>query len=182
MAQSLEGPPIKEVISEALDFSVRQSLQMARSLQNQPGLLPRTTDGSENIQSCRSDWWVSGFFPGELWYLFEYTGNEELQQWAREYTRRVEDQQYTRDNHDVGFMINCSFGNGFRITNDTVYRNVIRTAAHSLFTRFRLRVGCIRSWDYAEWNKQWQYPVIIDNMMNLELLMVAAREFNLNPA
>ncbi|MGA3286745.1 MAG: glycoside hydrolase family 88 protein [Bacteroidota bacterium] len=178
MAQSHEEMPIKKVINEALDFSVRQSLRMARSLQNQPDLLPRTTDRSGNLQTCRSDWWVSGFFSGELWYLYEYSGNEELKKWAREYTGRVEDQQYTRDNHDVGFIINCSFGNGFRITNDTAYKKVIQTAAHSLVTRFRPRVGCIRSWDYAEWNKQWQYPVIIDNMMNLELLMAAAREFH----
>jgi unsaturated chondroitin disaccharide hydrolase len=178
MAQSHEGMPIKKVINEALDFSVQQSLRMARSLQNQPGLLPRTTDSLGNIRTCRSDWWVSGFFSGELWYLYEYSGNEELKKWACEYTSRVEDQQYTRNNHDVGFIINCSFGNGYRITGDTSYRNILLTAARSLLTRFHPSLGIIRSWDRAEWNKQWQYPVIIDNMMNLELLMVAAREFH----
>jgi hypothetical protein len=177
MAQPRDQEPIKNVIREALDFSVQQSLIMARSLHNQPGVLPRTTDRSGNLQTCNSDWWTSGFFPGELWYLFEYSDKRELKKWAREYTKRVEDQQYTRNNHDVGFIINCSFGNGFRITGDTLYRNILLNAAHSLITRFHPSLGVIRSWDRAEWNKQWQYPVIIDNMMNLELLMIAAREF-----
>jgi rhamnogalacturonyl hydrolase YesR len=177
-SQSHEEPPIRDVINEALDFSIQQSLQMARSLQNQTGALPRTIDKSGNLQTCKSDWWVSGFFPGELWYLYEYSGNEELKKWAYEYTKRVEDQQYIRNNHDVGFIINCSVGNGFRITGDTSYKKILLTAAQSLLTRFRTSLGVIRSWDRAEWNKQWQYPVIIDNMMNLELLMVAAREFH----
>jgi len=178
MSQSHEEPSIRYVISEALDFSMQQSLLMARSLQNQPGTLPWTTDKSGSLQTCKSDWWVSGFFPGELWYLYEYSGNKEFKKWACKYTKRVEDQQYTHNNHDVGFIINCSFGNGFRITSDTSYKNILLTAARSLLTRFRPSLGVIRSWDRAEWNKQWQYPVIIDNMMNLELLMVAAREFH----
>jgi rhamnogalacturonyl hydrolase YesR len=178
IAQSNEREPIKKVVNEALDFSVQQSLRMAHSLQDQPGLLPRTADRFGNLQTCRSDWWVSGFFPGELWYLYEYSGNKDLKKWAQEYSKRVKDQQFTTNNHDVGFIVYCSFGNGFRITHDSTYKNIIRTAAHSLLTRFRQSIGCIRSWDYAEWNKQWQYPVIIDNMMNLEILMMVAKEYN----
>jgi hypothetical protein len=169
--------PLKQVVQKALDFSVQQSSRMARSLQNQPGLMPKTADSFETLQTCRSDWWTSGFFPGVLWYLYEYSGREEIKKWAQEYTRRVEDQQFTTSNHDVGFIIYCSFGNGLRITHDPTYRKIIQTASHSLITRFHPSIGCIRSWDYAEWNKQWQYPVIIDNMMNLEMLMWAAQEF-----
>lgn len=177
-AQRVQQEPLKKVVQEALDFSVQQSLRMAHSLQNQHGLLPKTTDRFGNLQTCRSDWWVSGFFPGILWYLYEYSGNEELKKWAHEYSMQVEDQQFNTNNHDVGFIIYCSFGNGFRITHDTVYKKVIRTASHSLISRFHQSIGCIRSWDYAEWNKQWQYPVIIDNMMNLEILMMAVKEFD----
>lgn len=169
---------IREVVDDALLFSGKQALGMAKSLQDQPGLLPKNADRFGNLQTCRSDWWTSGFFPGMLWYLYEYSGNEEIKKQAQEYTSRVMDQQYTRDNHDVGFIINCSFGNGYRITMDSSYRDVMYTASKSLSTRFRPVTGCIRSWDSADWNRQWQYPVIIDNMMNLELLMTAAAEFN----
>ena len=177
-AQEVKKEPVEKAVNEALDFSVKQGLLMAYSLQNRPGLLPKTTDRFGNLQTCRSDWCISGFFPGMLWYLYEYSGREELKKWAHEYTMRVEDQQYTTDNHDVGFMIFCSFGNGFKLTHDTAYLKVIRTASNSLITPFRKSTGCIRSWDYAEWSKQWQYPVIIDNMMNLEILLWTAGMFD----
>jgi unsaturated chondroitin disaccharide hydrolase len=176
--QQVKKEPIKKVVNEALDFSVQQGLLMAHSLKDRQGELPRTSDRFGNLQTCKSDWWVSGFFPGMLWYLYEYSDNEELKKWANEYTLRVIDQQYTTNNHDVGFIIFCSFGNGFRITHDGSYLNVIRTAAGSLITRFRPSTACIRSWDYADWNKQWQYPVIIDNMMNLEILLWTAGKFD----
>jgi unsaturated chondroitin disaccharide hydrolase len=170
--------PIEEVVIEALDFSVQQSLKMAESLKDKEGVLPKTTDRFGKLETCDPAWWVSGFYPGVLWYLYEYTNNEKLKDWAQFYSKRVESQQYTTGNHDVGFMIFCSFGNGYRLTNDTSYLSVIHNAARSLSTRFRKSIGCIRSWDYAEWNKQWQYPVIIDNMMNLELLLWTTDKFS----
>ena len=169
---------MKTLVNEALTFSAQQSLLMARSLADKPNQLPKTTNRFGEIETCNSDWWVSGFFSGSLWYLYENTPTDELKKWAHEYAMRVEDQQYTTDNHDVGFMIFCSFGNGYRITGNQQYLNVILNASNSLITRFNRNTGCIRSWDHAQWNKQWQFPVIIDNMMNLEMLMWAARQTN----
>ena len=172
--------PIKQLITHDLDVSEHQSLLLANQLSSQKDRLPKTLKRNGKLETCSSSWWVSGFFPGVLWYLYENFQNDTLKQWAKEYTSRVEDQQYTTDNHDVGFMIFCSFGNGYRITGDKDYLKVIETAASSLSTRFNPKIGCIRSWDYASWSKQWQYPVIIDNMMNLELLMWSAKQFNNN--
>ena len=93
--------------------------------------------------------------------------------YAEDYTSRVEKEKYNKGNHDVGFMLYCSFGNGYRLTGNEHYKQVLLTGAESLSTRFRNHIGVIRSWDF---NKQvWQYPVIIDNMMNLELLEWAAK-------
>ena len=161
-----------------LDFAAAQSINMAKSLADKKDKLPQTTDSSGNLVACGPGWWVCGFFPGQLWYLYEYSGDEELKKWAAEYTSRIESQQYATDNHDLGFMIFCSFGNGYRITSDKNYRKAIYNAAKSLSSRFNKKTGCIRSWDHADWTRQWRYPVIIDNMMNLELLMYAAREFD----
>jgi unsaturated chondroitin disaccharide hydrolase len=171
-----EPPPINQVVDEALEFSVQQGLLMARSLSDKPGQLPRTTDLYGNLVTCRSHWWVSGFFPGLLWYLYEHTGDEAIRQQADEFSGRVADQQYTNSNHDVGFMIFCSYGNGYRLTGDSDYLEVIRNAASSLSTRYNERVGAIRSWD---WGNHWQYPVIIDNMMNLELMMWSSEKFDI---
>ncbi len=169
--------PLSEVVNESLDFATKQSLLMAESLKDQPDRLPKTIDKEGKLESCGSSWWVSGFFPGVLWYLDENTPSDSLKDWATNYTLRVEDQKYTTGNHDVGFMIFCSFGNAYRLTGDSVYREVIHTASNSLITRFNPAIGCIRSWDYAPWSAKWQYPVIIDNMMNLEMLMWAGKAF-----
>ncbi len=172
--------PITDLIDSTLNFAVKQSMLMAESLKNDSLKLPKTLDKNGKLESIGPWWWTSGFFPGQLWYLYEHSGNDEMKKWAHNYTMRVKAQQYTTDNHDVGFIIFCSFGNAFRITGEEQYYNVINTTAKSLSTRFSEKTGTIRSWDRANWNKQWQYPVIIDNMMNLELLMWTAREFNNN--
>ncbi len=169
---------IQKVIDEALQFSTQQSLLMARALKDQPDRLPKTIDKQGQLVTCSSSWWVSGFYPGVLWYLYENNPTDTLMKWATDYTLRVEDQKYTTDNHDVGFMIFCSFGNAYRLTKKSEFLEVIHTASNSLISRFNPIVGCIRSWDYASWSAQWQYPVIIDNMMNLEMLEWTSKAFN----
>lgn len=168
------SPSMKQVVEEALDFSAKQSLKMAASLKDKDSLLPKTVDLFGNLQTCKSDWWVSGFFPGQLWYLYENTQDPAFKTWAENYSNRVADQQYTTDNHDVGFMIFCSFGNGYRITADKSYEEVILNASKSLSTRYNDTTKVIQSWGA---NSKWDYPVIIDNMMNLELLLWTAEHF-----
>lgn len=164
-----------EVINKGLKVSAEQSKLMAEKLSNEEGKLPKTIDRLGRFETSESKWWTSGFFPGTLWYLYEATGDDTLRVYAEEYTRRVEKEQYTTDNHDIGFMIFCSFGNGYRITKNEDYKKVIHQAAESLSSRFSDKTNVIRSWD---WNKKlWQYPVIIDNMMNLELLEWASKDW-----
>lgn len=170
---SIEDNDMNEIVNKGLERAETQSKLMAASLIDQKDMLPRTINREGDLETAPSKWWTSGFFPGVLWYLYEASGNDSIRAYAQEYTRRVEDQQYTTDNHDVGFMLYCSFGNGLRLTGDTAYSKVLLQGSESLSTRFRPQVGCIRSWDWNE--KVWQYPVIIDNMMNLEMLMWASK-------
>lgn len=160
---------MKRIVEEALDFSVRQSMSMYREMEAREGILPRSAKDGQMI-TCQSPWWTSGFYPGTLWYCYEYSNDPQVRAAAEVMTSRVEDQKYTTSNHDVGFIINCSFGNGYRLTHKEAYREVMETAARSLSTRFHPVTGCIRSWN----SKKWQFSVIIDNMMNLELLTVAS--------
>jgi hypothetical protein len=132
---------------------------------------PRTfEDGKLRLVRARD--WTSGFFPGALWYLFELSGDGKWKAAAQEATARLESIKNYGGSHDIGFMLNCSFGNGYRLTHDPHYREVLIQGARTLATRFKPEVGLIRSWDHGA----WKYPVIIDNMMNLELLTWAARE------
>ena len=121
--------------------------------------------------------WVSGFFAGSLWYMYELTGDEFYAEQAQKHTELLHDIQYLTSHHDVGFMINNSYGNGLRLKNLPGYDTVLVNAAHSLATRFRPGAGIIQSWNVAKgWQseKGWKCPVIIDNMMNLELLFKAS--------
>lgn len=158
-------------IGQTLTVVSEQALALAADVQPLTGRLPRTTDKTGQLVTSDERWWTSGFFPGTLWYLYEHSGNEKLRQSALKMTERVRSQQYTTDNHDVGFMIFCSFGNALRVTGNKSYESVILNAARSLSTRYNPVTGTIKSWN----NRRWQYPVIIDNMMNLELLTQATR-------
>lgn len=157
-------------IPGTLEFATRQYGFLLESLKGQTNL-PRTfVDGRLGL--VRPVDWTSGFFPGSLWYLYECTGDSRWKAAARDYTARLESIQHHDRSHDVGFMLNCSYGNGYRLTADPEYRQVLIQGARTLRTRFSPQVGLIRSWDHGK----WQYPVIIDNMMNLELLTWASRE------
>lgn len=159
------------VIEKGLFVSVEQSKLMAKSIWEQKTLLPRTLDKEGKLITSDSKWWTSGFFPGVLWYLYEATGDTLLKEYACDYTSRVEKEKYNKGNHDVGFMLYCSFGNGYRLTGNEKYKQVLLKGAESLSTRYKDHIGVIRSWDFNR--AVWQYPVIIDNMMNLELLFEA---------
>jgi unsaturated chondroitin disaccharide hydrolase len=165
--------PIDKVIDESLAFSVQQYNLMTSVMKDKPDQLPRTLDENGNLKTENSGWWTSGFYPGTLWYLYEYSNDPKIKEDAVSITARVEREKYTTSNHDVGFMLYCSFGNGLRITGDTSYNEVLLTGAKSLSTRFRPNIGCIQSWGSSS---RWQCPVIIDNMMNLELLMWAFKK------
>ena len=132
---------------------------------------PRTLD-SMQLKLVTSRDWTSGFFPGQLWFLYEYTGKEEWKKQARNYTAPIEREKTNGGTHDMGFKIYCSFGQGYRLTKDVKYKDVIVQSARTLSTRFNPVAGVIKSWDNRT---KWKYPVIIDNMMNLELLFEATK-------
>ncbi len=126
------------------------------------------------IRFTRREGWVSGFFAGSLWYMYELTGDEFWAEHARAHTENLDEIKYLTQHHDIGFMIGDSYGNGLRLKGIEEYKDVIVTAAKSLSTRFRPGAGIIQSWN-ANSKKGWICPVIIDNMMNLDLLFQATR-------
>jgi rhamnogalacturonyl hydrolase YesR len=137
-------------------------------------IIPRriAEDGSLVVQSGGD--WTSGFFPGTLWYMYELTGKDAWKDKAVEYTEKLEEQMYNGSNHDVGFRMYCSYGNALRLTADEAYIPVLVQSAKTLISRYYESVGSIRSWDFNP--AVWQCPVIVDNMMNLELLFWASEQ------
>jgi hypothetical protein len=170
-----QSETMDELIKNRLDRSAEQCLLMAASLKNQPEKLPRTADAEGKLRTVNYADWVSGYFPGTLWYLYEYNKETALLDYARNFTGRIEKAKYDKSKHDIGLMLYCSYGNGFRLTGDKAYRDVLLTGAETLGSRFDTKTGCIKSWNT---NKKWQFPVIIDGMMCLELLFCASKESN----
>jgi unsaturated chondroitin disaccharide hydrolase len=169
---SLSGKKVKqpEWLQTALIRSEQQIVLAAETYKSK-NLIPRTSQDEQVLFVGIRDW-TSGFFAGSLWYLYEYTKNETIKKHAQYYTQLIELAKYRRDTHDLGFILNCSFGNGYRLTGDETYKDVLVTGAASLMTRYNPNVGLIKSWDTR---KRWNYAVIIDNLMNLEFLFNVAK-------
>ena len=169
---------ISEHLGEQLMILDRHTREMIaehgeESPRNRP-VSPRSLDAQGELSVVPSSDWCSGFYPGCLWLMVELTGEEQWATLARDYTEPLEREKTNASTHDMGFKMMCSFGNGYRLKGDTGYRDILIESARTLITRYNENVGCIRSWDFDR--DVWQFPVIIDNMMNLELLFWATRE------
>jgi hypothetical protein len=138
-----------------------------RKAYTDPTKIPRSYKTSVRLVSTGD--WTSGFPAGSFWLVFEHTGDSSWRTTAETWTDALYGQRTRTSDHDIGFIIYNTYGNGYRLTNNSAYLDVVKTAAGSLITRFNSTVGAIRSWNYTPWT----YPVIIDNMMNLELLWSA---------
>ena len=163
---SCSNPTCSEQIFNKSDAQLRGMLE---AISKEKGF-PRTTRTDGSRRMVKPSDWTSGFFPGTLWYQSEYADDEYWQQQAEKYTEMLQDEQFNDRDHDLGFKMFCSYGNGYRLTQNPKYRAILITSAKTLATRFNPNTGTIKSWD------RWIYPVIIDNMMNLELLFWAAKE------
>ena len=155
--------------TQTLDFAFDQANRLLKSLSGTQ--LPNCVNASGGLVQVGAADWTSGFFPGELWYLANYKNDAAMQTNAKKYTQLLQSQQYTTNTHDLGFMMYCSYGNGLKMANVSGYKDVLVQSANSLQGRYSDVVGCMRSWDFGSYT----YPVIIDNMMNLELMFWATR-------
>lgn len=163
----------KESISQKLDYASDQ-MSLLNSISLDENRIPRTITEEGEIHWTNQEFdWTEGFYPGICWYLFEHTNQDSFKNAAEHFQKQFEDHRFYTNNHDLGFIFNCSFGNDYRLTQNEQAKQVMLDAGNSLIQRFDSVVGCIQSWDVDEgWQakRNWQYPVIIDNMMNLELL------------
>ncbi len=159
-----------EWISENLQSAAKQYKTL---MQNVPdGVMPETfADGK--LVTCKPGNWIAGFYPGNLIFLFEATGDSAFYKEALRKIALMDPEQYNTGTHDLGFMMYCSYGNLYKISPEEKYKQILLNSARSLSTRFNPKVGCIRSWGNR--NDSAEFKVIIDNMMNLELLVWATK-------
>ncbi len=161
--------PKLSAIKNGIEVANEQLLIQA-NLYSDTSVTPRSWSNGKYRNVNPYDW-TSGFFPGNLWIAYSLTLDERLRTEALKYTSRLEEIQYYKGTHDLGFMIFCSYGQQQKNEQDAESPKVIVEAAKSLVSRCDPQIGLIRSWDFGDWN----YPVIIDNMMNLEMLFWASK-------
>jgi unsaturated chondroitin disaccharide hydrolase len=162
-----------DTVIDRFDAQLTYGIQQANFFQDDNKIFPRTyEEGVLKLVPGRD--WTSGFFPGNLWMMYELTGDEKWKEEALQFTLPLEAEKWNGKTHDMGFKMFCSFGHALRYSNNSEYRDILIQSAKTLSTRFNPVVGCIRSWDHN--TDKWVFPVIIDNMMNLELLLWAAKE------
>lgn len=167
----------KEFIKENIEFAVKQTKGMLNTPYTKYPM-PHSLGKDGKVSRGSIYLWTAGFFPGTLWYLAEYTGDKALKDSARLWTNKMEPMKTFTDNHDIGFMMYCPYGNAYRLNPNENDKQILIESARSLCTRFSPVTGTIKSWDaWRSWNGEevFKYPVIIDNMMNLELLFFASR-------
>jgi len=168
--------PLDFVAKRALDRAGDQLRRTATALDPANGY-PRSTRPDGNYDQRVATEWTSGLFAGTLWSMYEETHLPEWRLLAERWTAGLEANKTMTSSHDLGFMIFDSFGRGFLLTGDSHYHDVVLRAARSLATRYNPRVGAIKSWDtehVADARREWKYPVIVDNLMNLDFLFWAA--------
>lgn len=169
-----ERKEIQQLIEKASNQLQYASTQNKSSNNSKNAIYPRSLNAKGEIRLVSERDWTSGFYPGVLWLMYDLTGKNSWKKEAEKYTEILESEKFNTSNHDMGFKMMSSYGHAYRLTGNNEYRKVLIQSARTLITRFDENVGCIRSWDHHK--DKWDFPVIIDNMMNLELLLWAWKE------
>ncbi len=159
-----------------LDYCVVKAKQAATTVTSTDSLPRNIYPGQTQWNNVDIHDWTSGFWPGVLWLCYESSGDSSLLTQAKNFTEPLKGVlSVPVDNHDLGFMFYCSYGNGWRLTKDSTYYDVLVQAADSLITLFNPKVGTILSWPGMREKMNWPHNTIVDNMINLELLFWAAK-------
>lgn len=170
-----------QMVKKDFELAAKQ-YQMMLAKQNDLKSFPRTTNKDGSVKGVDVWDWTGGFFPGVLWYIYEYNQKPNWEALANKWTVALEEGKNLNQHHDIGFVMYCSYGNAARLEKDpkkvAAYNDILIHSAKTALTRFDPKVGLIKSWNAkASWDGKttWQYPVIIDNMMNLEMLCYVSK-------
>ncbi|WP_205942409.1 glycoside hydrolase family 88 protein [Pedobacter sp. SYP-B3415] len=162
---------VADIDTDRVIRAAAQQLERYLALNPDTTRYPRSLKADGTILTVQADDWTSGFFAGNLWYLYQLTGDKKWIPSAMSFTTGLESQKTNTGTHDLGFMLYNSYGHAYQISRNAAYKDILLAGAGSLTSRYNPRVGAIRSWD----RKQWHFPVIVDNLMNLEYLFWATQ-------
>ena len=168
-----EGEETVEQIAERIVDVAKAQYQLLEARLGE-GMTPRGLNQDGTMKDRNVGSWTSGFFPGNLWYLYMLSPDADVLAMAERQTHTLDSLLSFPQSHDLGFQVNCSYGNAYRITGKQEHLSHIENGARALAGRFNPKAGVTLSWESGTYGK---FPVIIDNMMNLELLTYSAKLF-----
>ncbi len=163
-------PDLPIAINKIVDQAQKNYMELDKKILADT-LIPRILEKDKSIRFVKSKDWTSGFYAASLWNLYSLSKEEKWKEIAEKRLLPLEKQKANKGTHDLGFMIFTPYGNAYEITGNTTYKEIIVEAAKSLMKRYNPYAKSIKSWDWGDWGKN--HPVIIDNMLNLELLFKA---------
>lgn len=179
IAMGCTKPNTEYNVQNDLDYSVSHVEKTLAGLpKTQPNIPRNVTDDSGKWNYIDYKDWTSGFWPGTLWYAFEASGDEKLKGAADAFSRQLTPlSQEPAFDHDLGFQVFNSFGNGYRLTGNPEYKKIILATADTLATLYHPVVGTILSWprEVPGVDYPLRHNTIMDNMINLELLFWASK-------
>lgn len=138
-------------------------------------ILSTDTQKGWNLRPAKAEEWCSGFWPGILWMTYSVNHDKEVRKAAEGYTNSLHDIAYRPAyDHDLGFLMFCSYGKGYEASHNADYPAVIHATADSLATLFNPLVGTILSWPREVEPNNWPHNTIMDNMINLDMMFWSA--------
>lgn len=163
---------------EELEYCCDKVQHTIAQLGDRYDMMPRNICDRDSVWNCRPacpEEWCSGFWPGVIWNAYRASGDTAFLVKADAYTRAL-DTIVARPvfDHDLGFLMYCSYGTGYQLNNNPEYKNILLQTADSLATLYNPAVGTILAWP-RNMDMFGGHNTIMDTMINLELLFWAAR-------
>ncbi len=166
-------------VNKELDYCLQQTSAAIKDLKSDSSFIPRSiANGKKEWRYVNYRDWTCGFWPGILWYEYEYSKDDNWKQQAQRYSQALYPLvDSAAIDHDLGFQVFTSIGNGYRLTGDSIYKSILLRAADTVSKLFNAKVGTMLSWPREVPGVDWplRHNTIMDNMINLELLFWASK-------
>ena len=112
--------------------------------------------------------WCSGFLAGELWLLYQHTGDAWWREKAEHYCKLMEHRKNDQTTHDLGFLFWPSWKYWYDLTGDEAINRVVIEAGRT--QALRLKKGGYLCSAFSE------NSLFIDIMMNIGIVFYAAEQ------
>jgi unsaturated chondroitin disaccharide hydrolase len=157
-------------IDEAFDFAKKQVRALVTGA---PGRMPTYTEDGRWVFDT-DPWapaWSGGFLTGMMWAFARRTGEHWWREQAERYSLMLEPRKDDAGTHDVGFVLEPSWGRWFDLDRTEHTRQVLIEGGRTMARRLQSTGGYLSTWVDPG-------STFIDVMMNVGIILRAAEYAN----